>query len=411
MDNKSKNIHIIGAGISGLITAIELEKAGFSPTIIEASSSAGGRVKSDIIDGFVLDHGFQVLLDAYPKARKYLDYNALELQDLVPGATIFKNGKSQTIGDPLRHLNLLLPTISANVGSIKDKLAILKLNLALKNKSVDTIFNQTSETTTFNYLKEKGFSDNIIKNFFKPFFSGIFLETELNTPSVMFEFIYKMFGEGLAAIPKDGIQAIPNQLKAQLKRTKFLFNSPVKTVNEKCVILQNNTHIDTDITVIATESSILLNTEQKIQWKSCDTLYFIVEKNTLKQSIIGLLADEDALINNLFFTTSIKNNNTTKEHLLSVTVVKNHTLSQTDLIKTVEAELQQKCHIKTTKFIKHYKIKRALPDLKTIKNTLDYNTLRYSETIILAGDYILNGSLNAAMSSGEYAAKLIIESD
>lgn len=72
MTKNSKNIYIIGAGISGLITALELEKANFKPTIIEATNGVGGRVKTDTVDGFQLDHGFQVLLEAYPKAKQFL---------------------------------------------------------------------------------------------------------------------------------------------------------------------------------------------------------------------------------------------------------------------------------------------------------------------------------------------------
>ena len=183
--NINNKITIIGAGISGLITAIELEKLGFSPIIIEASDCVGGRVKTDIVEGFQLDHGFQVLLEAYPKAKKYLNYKTLELQKLVPGAVIYKNGKTNLIGDPLRDFSLFVPTLLANVGSIKDKLAIFKLNLELKNKSIEAIFNDEQQST-LQYLEDKGFSDRIIQNFFKPFFTGIFLETDLRTSSAMF---------------------------------------------------------------------------------------------------------------------------------------------------------------------------------------------------------------------------------
>ncbi len=62
MENSNYNIHIIGAGISGLIAATVLEQNGFHPVIIEATERVGGRVKTDIIDGYQLDHGFQVLL-------------------------------------------------------------------------------------------------------------------------------------------------------------------------------------------------------------------------------------------------------------------------------------------------------------------------------------------------------------
>ena len=106
MEKSAYKINIIGAGISGLIAAKVLENNGYKPTIIEASNSVGGRVKSDIVGGFTLDHGFQVLLSSYPAAQKYLDFSSLELQELLPGASIFKNGNQKVIGDPLRKFSL-----------------------------------------------------------------------------------------------------------------------------------------------------------------------------------------------------------------------------------------------------------------------------------------------------------------
>ncbi|WGD34519.1 NAD(P)/FAD-dependent oxidoreductase [Olleya sp. YS] len=403
----NKKITIIGAGISGLIAALELEKAGVSPTIIESTDRVGGRVKTDRIEGYQLDHGFQVLLEAYPKAKKYLNYKHLNLQKIKPGAVIFKNGTQTTIGDPLRDMSLLIPTLLAKVGSIKDKLAILKLNIELKNKSIDEIF-EAEQITTLQYLKHKGFSDRIIKNFFKPFFSGIFLETELRTSSVMFQFVYKMFGEGLAVIPKSGIEAIPYQLLSQLKNTNILYNTKVKRVEDKRIILDDDSVINTDLTIIATEASKLLKEDKNISWKSCDTIYFEVDKNTLKKPIIGLIADDNALINNIFFTTSIATNTTNTSHLLSVTVVKSHTLNETELINTVKSELKTHCNISTKRCIKRYQIKQALPDLKQVSHSNKNSQYTYSDSIYLAGDTLLNGSLNAAMSSGEAVAKLII---
>ena len=217
MEKSAYKIHIIGAGVSGLIAAKVLENNGYSPTIIEASKTVGGRVKSDTVQGYQLDHGFQVLLTSYPAAKKYLDLKGLALQELLPGATIFKNEKSQTIGDPLRNLSLLLPTLLASIGNFADKLKILKLNRHLKKKSISAIF-KTPETTTLTYLQKLGFSKAMLQDFFKPFFSGIFLEPNLDTSSRMFEFVYKMFGNGFAALPKAGMQAISNQLKDGLKK-------------------------------------------------------------------------------------------------------------------------------------------------------------------------------------------------
>ena len=143
----SEEIYIVGAGISGLIAAYELEQKGYRPIIIEQTHEVGGRVKTLREKGYDLDLGFQVLLSAYPLANKYLDLEKLQLNKLESGALIYANHKSYTIGDPLRNWKLLIPTLLADVGSVKDKLNILKLNLRLKYKSLEEIF-KSPETST-----------------------------------------------------------------------------------------------------------------------------------------------------------------------------------------------------------------------------------------------------------------------
>ena len=410
MEKSAYKIHIIGAGISGLIGAQILENYGYKPTIIEASSTVGGRVKSDVFKGYTLDHGFQVLLTSYPAAKKYLDYDALELQPFLPGATIFKNEKAQTIGDPLRSLSLLIPTLLASIGTFSDKIKILKLNSLLKKKKIDAIF-KTTEISTLKYLQDFGFSDEIITDFFTPFFSGIFLETQLETSSRMFEFVYKMFGDGLAVLPKNGIQAIPNQLKSNLKSTKFLFNSPVKEVQDKSILLENGEILESHITIIATDPSSLISNlkNQETNWKSCDTLYFEATNKTISKPLIGLIADKNTLINNIFYHTSIKTSNKTTKELLSVTVVKEHPLNEKELIKKVTEELSSKCAISDVTFLKRYQIKKALPKLTNLQYEISSTETKLKSTIFLAGDTLLNGSLNAAMISGERAALGVIQ--
>tara|TARA_B110000046_G_scaffold92218_1_gene100231 strand:- start:146 stop:1426 length:1281 start_codon:yes stop_codon:yes gene_type:complete len=410
MEKSAYKIHIIGAGISGLIAAQILENHGYHPTIIEASSTVGGRVKSDVFKEYTLDHGFQVLLTSYPAAKKYLDYDALDLQKLLPGATLFKNGKSQTIGDPLRSLSLLFPTLFSSIVTLSDKVNILKLNSLLKKKKITAIF-KTEEKTSLQYLKDFGFSNEIITDFFKPFFSGIFLETELETSSRMFEFVYKMFGDGLAVIPKNGMQAIPNQLKGNLKKTTFKFNSPVREVKDKHIILEDGNTLQSHITIIASDASPLISNlkNQETQWKSCDTLYFETEKRVINKPLIGLISDENTLINNIFYHTSVVTSNTTAKELLSVTVVKNHQLNEKELIEKVVEELYSKCAIKDVNFLKRYQIKKALPRLRNLQYEISSTETKLKSTIFLAGDQLLNGSLNAAMIAGERAAMGVIQ--
>lgn len=410
MKKSDYKIHIVGAGISGLIAAQILENFGYKPTIIEATDKVGGRVKSDIVDDYILDHGFQVLLSSYPAAQKYLDYEKLELQELLPGATIFKDEKQQTIGDPLRNLSLLFPTLLASVGNFSDKTKILKLNAVLKKKNITNIFKE-DEKTTLQYLKDFGFSEAMINDFFKPFFTGIFLENKLDTSSRMFEFVYKMFGDGLAVLPKNGIQAIPNQLKHNLKNTTFIFNSSVKNVLDNKIILKDNSEIKTHITIIATEASHLISNlkNQETEWKSCHTLYFETNKRVIQKPLIGLVTDKDALINNIFYHNSIKTSTKGAKELLSATVVKDHKLSELNLVLRVTEDLKKFCGIEVKKFIKHYHIKKALPSLSNLQYEISSSETKLKSTIFLAGDILLNGSLNAAMISGERAALGVIQ--
>ena len=103
MDKSDYKIYIIGAGVSGLIAALGLEEKGYSPIILEADESVGGRVQTSYEHNVPLDHGFQVLLTAYPMVRKYLDINALEPCYFDSGAAIHHKGKLMRIGDPFRN--------------------------------------------------------------------------------------------------------------------------------------------------------------------------------------------------------------------------------------------------------------------------------------------------------------------
>ena len=412
MSNHKENcqVHIVGAGVSGLIAAQLLESHGYSPIVFEADNRAGGRLKTDIINGYQLDHGFQVLLTAYPMAQKYLDYEALELQTFLPGASIFFNNKRLTIGDPIREISLLLPTLMANLGRLSDKIKILQLNQLLKKKTLDQIFNQ-EEKSTLDYLRGYGFSDDIIQIFFKPFFGGIFLEPQLETSSRMFEFVFKMFGSGLAALPKSGIAAIPAQLVKKLNRTTFKFSTPVKRVEDGRLILSNGEVYENHYAIIATEANHLVRNLDYLQskWRSCDNLYFETGKRVIRQPLIGLVSDPEALINNIFYHTSLQTASAPAKELLSVTVVRPHHLGIDELKLKVEQDLAQYCGIKDCQFIKHYRIEKALPQIDDLKHEMLPSQTKLTDSIYLAGDQLLNGSLNAAMVSGERAAMGIIE--
>ena len=397
-----ETIYIIGAGVSGLIAAYELEQEGYHPIIIEQTDEVGGRVKTIHEKGYALDLGFQVLLSAYPLAKKYLDLEALELHKLESGALIYVNDKAYRIGDPMRNWKMLFPTIFSDIGSISDKLKVLKLNNRLKRKSLDEIF-ESRETTTLQYLIEFGFSPKIIERFFKPFFAGIFLESNIQTSSRMFEFVYKMFGEGYATIPKLGIGEISNQLKNKLHNAEFIFNCEVKDITNDKILMVSGENLPHDGVIIATNSTSMIRSHKgaDMKWKSCMCLYFEVDQTNIPANTIALIADGGNYTNNLYAYTDVKTGKT----ILSVTTLEHMNKTDAEIIENIIAEVKKYTGALKVDFIHHYRIKQALPDIQNLKMTVQSAENQVMDNIFLAGDALMNGSLNAAMESGYIAAK------
>lgn len=406
MEQKKPKIYIVGAGISGLIAAKVLQEHGMPSTILEASSSAGGRVKTDAEHGVLYDHGFQVLLTAYPEAKKHLDYKGLQLHKFKPGALIFNQGKAQRIGDPLRDFSAFLPTLLSSVGSLKDIIKIFTLTRMLKAKSIAAIFSE-KEQTTLAYLKNYGFSKTMINNFFKPFFTGIFLEEKLDTSSRLFAFIFKMFGEGYAALPNLGIGSISLQLASNLSGTAIKYDHPVAKITGNSITLKNGETMAADavISTIPIEEQTGEVNLDKVTWKSCDNLYFTVPSRVFEEGIIALVSDATTYINNLYYPFGQTCND---EAVLSVTVVKKHDMEETELVKKVKEELLMYCDISTSSFLRNYHIKQALPDISNATMLPSTQKIKNKNGVFLAGDYQLSGSLNAAMASGEAVAKAVI---
>ena len=220
-------------------------------------------------------------------------------------------------------------------------------------------------------------------------------------------------------VPKGGMEEIPKQLKRNLKNTEMRFHCCVAKVKDGKILLQDGQSIDSQFTIVASEASGLIQNlkNQEIPWRSCDALYFETKESVIEKPLIGLIPDKDALINNIFYPTcfSAKDPNFSakdrkKSQLLSVTIVKDHNYTTEELVDKIKAELKEKCGIEIARFLKHYPIQKALPQLKGIRYEMLPSETRLTSTVFLAGDTQLNPSLNAAMISGERAALALIES-
>ncbi|MEB0260105.1 MULTISPECIES: NAD(P)/FAD-dependent oxidoreductase [unclassified Mucilaginibacter] len=404
---------IIGAGLAGLTAAKVLKEAGKSVLILEGSDAVGGRVRTDEVNGFLLDRGFQVFLTAYPEAKRFLDYDALKLCKFDPGALILNRKGITNMGDPIRQPSSLISTLLSPAATFVDKMRMLKLKLVLGRKSIEEIF-AAPEITTTEYLKRKGFSGRIMNQFFRPFMTGIFLEDQLTTSSRMFEFVFKMFSEGDAAIPEGGMGMIPKQLAEGLLPEEIIFKQRVWIIESNSVTTTNGEIYKGNFVLNATDelNSPAPIATMPVAYHSVSNMYFTSVKKPFKMPLIALNTLPSKLVNNIAIMDSISPAySKSGDALISLSLIGNH-------IKANQKELQENV-INELKFwypdainwkhLKTYHIDYALPNDEHVRNLPDYKDIRLNAQCLVCGDYLMNGSINAAMKSGRLAAEAIIQ--
>ncbi|MGQ9479812.1 NAD(P)/FAD-dependent oxidoreductase [Chloroflexus sp.] len=211
---------VIGGGVAGLVCARTLHRKGYEVTLIEATDGLGGRVRSDQVDGFILDRGFQVLFTAYPAVQRQLQLAALDLRAFDPGALVVWQGRHFVLTDPLRDRDpaALAGAVLASVVPFSDKLRTLQLALRMRRHTIDDLLTGP-DRTTIEELRALGFSSQMIDRFFRPFFGGIFLDRSLQTSAKCFRFNFKMMSDGKTVVPNRGMGAIAEQLATDLRTT------------------------------------------------------------------------------------------------------------------------------------------------------------------------------------------------
>ncbi|AFK18509.1 FAD-dependent oxidoreductase [Haloferax mediterranei ATCC 33500] len=251
------HIVVVGAGLAGLVAARHLAVDGADVTVIERRDDVGGRVRTRTKDGFTLDRGFQVLLTGYPAVRRELDFDALDLRPLAPGATICRPSRRSVLSDPLRDINGLFDSLRNPEVTTSDKLRTLALRQDVSTRDEGEIFDSPDQSIRA-YLRDWGFSEDFIEHFVAPFYGGITLDRSLSTSKRVFEYTFKMLATGRAAVPADGMQAIPEQLAATARDegATIRLGERVESVQsdaDGAVVATDDESVEADAVVVATD--------------------------------------------------------------------------------------------------------------------------------------------------------------
>lgn len=398
---------IVGAGMAGLSCAVHLHREGIPVRVLEANDGVGGRVRTDEANGFLLDRGFQVYLDAYPETGKLLDLEALDLRAFAPGALVYYNSSLHRLMDVFRRPSAALVSLKAPMGSLADKLRVGLLRHRLLRSSLEEI-SARPDTSTEAYLRERGFSEKIIDRFFRSFYGGIFLERELQTSSRMFEFTFKMFGKGSATLPARGMGEIPKQLAANLPDETISLQSPVSKVDANGVTLHTGERIDASDVVVATDVSqagkLLPQSDfPEPNWRSVTNLYFAAEKSPVAEAIICLNGTGSGLVNNVCaLTDAAPEYSPDTRALLSVSVL--GLPSVDDLPEVVKKELTAwfGMEVRGWTHLRTDTIPKALPE--QLPNC-ESDGFQCEAGVYLCGDHCLSASIEGAVVSGKLVAK------
>jgi protoporphyrinogen oxidase len=341
-----------------------------------------------------------------------LNYRELKLCDFEPGAMVRYKGEWHHVTDPRRVARGIAKSLFSPIATMRDKWTTVALTLRLIRKPVEAIF-AAPEITTAEALRLGGFSPAMVERFLRPFLAGIYLEDELETSSRKFEFVFKMFAEGYASLPSNGMQAIPEQLASQLPPDSIRLNCRIAHVEPGMVRAVSGDEFHGRVVVVATDvtgcSQLLPQVPERPTWATT-CFYFAAPRAPVEESILMLNADNDGPVNNLTVMSNVAPSYAPEgTALISATVLGTHTENEPELVTAVERQLRQWFgdQTRTWRLLRTYNIKHALPSQSPQHGGMSVQDSRLADGLYVAGDHLDSASLNGAVASGRRAAEAV----
>lgn len=396
-----KPVVIIGAGLTGLACASHLHRKGFKFVLLEAQSKVGGRVSSKRTEkGFLVDDGFQVILDSYPELDSVVSLDSLELQPFHSGALIFDGKGMNLLANPFRHPLATLKTLSFPHSTLKDSALVVSLMFSAQKFKSDASLGRTS---TLTFLQDFGFSHVFIENFWKPFLTGVYLDPNLAIGSHFFLFLIRCFAWGRVCLPKNGMEQLPIQIASTLPPKSIRLNSSVKSWTDREVVLTSNEKIEASHVVCAFNTSSAQNVASP-QFRNVSTHYFTspqLHQLGWDKWLILIPQRLGITITHLALVSSVASNyGNSGQPLLSASIVGDDKTEPTGVIEEIEKLAGRPLQLS---WVATTHVPRALPIV--FGETPGFE---HKNGIFYCGDQYASPSINGALRSGRLAAESIL---
>src|SRR4051794_24062334 len=210
---------VVGAGLAGLACARRLTAAGVTVSVLEAAETVGGRVRTDVVDGFRCDVGFQLINPAYPEVRRVLDVAALRLRPLPAGVVVATGSRRRLLTDPRRTPPRRLPRALAGplapLRSPREVAAFAAWGLRAARRDPANLLAAPDEPWG-EALDRLGVTAELRREVLEPFLAGVIGERDGSSSRRYVELLVRSFARGRPSVPWDGLQAVPEQLAAML---------------------------------------------------------------------------------------------------------------------------------------------------------------------------------------------------
>ncbi len=216
MSAAGHDVVVAGAGLAGLRAAQVLCRRGLDVVVLEAADRPGGRVATDVVDGFRCDRGFQVLNTSYPALRAAADLDALELRPFEPAAAVRgADGALHRYADPRRRPGLLPRAAMDPLLPLRGKAALAAWTARVLAAGPRRVGAQAARSAAED-LAAAGVPSAAVDRVLRPFLSGVLGEAELATSAAFVRLVWRSFAVGTIAVPAGGMGDLPAQLAAAL---------------------------------------------------------------------------------------------------------------------------------------------------------------------------------------------------
>ncbi|MFJ4585524.1 FAD-dependent oxidoreductase [Streptomyces echinatus] len=279
------DVVVVGAGVAGLACARDLGARGLRVRVLEASDGVGGRMRTDRVEGCVVDRGFQVLNTAYPQLRRRLPLRELRLRPFTPGFLVHTGSRRLRFADPTRAPGQSLRGLAGGVAGPRDLAALAALT-GWDMLAPAALVRRARDTSTRRALSGAGFSDGFVERFFRPFLSGVFLEDGLATSSRFFHLVWRSMARGTICLPAAGVAAVPELLASALPPGTLALESSVTALTDDGVVVDGGREVAARAVVVASSPAAaarLLPGLTVPPYRTVTTYYHLAPRSPLRE--------------------------------------------------------------------------------------------------------------------------------